>query len=148
MTHNEGIEKWINRGKSAPWLTCSRKSSFIEESLLFKSHNLEPIQFLSVNVYLQARKNDTHMHSSQGCCALSSWREHSRSLQRVVSLRGAQAFRVAVLLSAQPLCMAPADDVDFYGSSSRSIPVELSSGAFAIDCVHFAQFCCARLHLA
>ena len=52
----------LRRGKSAPWLTCSRKSSFIEESLLFKSHNLEPNQFLSVNVYLQARKH-THTHT-------------------------------------------------------------------------------------
>ena len=113
------------RGKSAPWLTCSRKSSFIEESLLFKSHNLEPIQFLSVNVYLQARKNDTHMHSSQGCCALSSWREHSRCSQLAVLLCGAEAFKVAVLITVQRLCVAPDDDGDFYGSSSRSVPVEL-----------------------
>ena len=71
---------------------------------------LKPIQFLSVNVYLQARKNDTHMHSSQGCCALSSWREHSRCSQLAVLLCGAQALQVMVLLMAQHLCMAPDDD--------------------------------------
>ena len=88
------------------------------------------------------------MHYSQGCCALSAWREHSRGSKLVVPLRGAQAFKVTVLLKAQRLCMASADDVTIYGSSSSSIRVELAPGAFALACVHFAHFCCVRLHLA
>jgi len=50
------------------------------------------------------------MHYFQGCCALSAWREHSRGSKLAVLLRGAQAFKVAVLLKAQRLCMAPADN--------------------------------------
>jgi len=88
------------------------------------------------------------MHYLHGCCALSSWREHSRSSKLATLLRGAQAFKVAVLLTAHRLCMAPADDGTFYGSSSSTIRVELASGAFAPACVHVAQFCCDRLHLA
>ena len=66
-------------------------------------HFLEPIQFLSVNVYLQARK-EKHTHAlSQGCCLLSSWREDSRSSQLVALLRGAQDFIVTVLLTVQRL---------------------------------------------
>ena len=88
------------------------------------------------------------MHYSQVCCALSAWREHSRGLQLVVPLRGAQAFNVTVLLTVQRLCVAPADNGEFYGSSSSDVQVELASGAFATACVHFAHLCCARPHLA
>ena len=68
------------------------------------------------------------MHYSQGCCALSAWREHSRGSKLVVPLRGAQALHVAVLLTAQRLCMASDDDGDFYGSSSSSIQVAPAPG--------------------
>ena len=88
------------------------------------------------------------MHYLLGCCAVSSWRQHSRSSKRVVLLFGAQAFQVTVLLTAQGLCMAPADDGQFYGSSSPSVQVELATGAFATGCVHFAHLRCARPHLA
>jgi hypothetical protein len=88
------------------------------------------------------------MHYSQGCCALSAWREHSRSSKRVVLLRGAQDSIVTVLLTARGLRMAPDDDGQFYGSSSSTIRVELASGAFAPACVHFAHLRCARPHLA
>ena len=88
------------------------------------------------------------MHYFQGCCALSSRREHSRSSKRVVLLRGARDSIVTVLLTARGLRMAPDDDGQFYGSSSSDVQVELASGAFATACVHFAHLCCARPHLA
>ena len=88
------------------------------------------------------------MHSSQGCCALSSWREHSRCSQLAVLLCGAEAFKVAVLITVQRLCVAPDDDGDFYGSSSGSVRVELATGAFATGCVHFAHLRCARPHIS
>jgi hypothetical protein len=69
------------------------------------------------------------MHYSQGCCAVLSWREHSRSSQLVALLRGAQDFIVTVLLTVQRLCMAPADDGEIFGSSSSHVQVELCSGA-------------------
>ena len=88
------------------------------------------------------------MHYSQGSCALSEWREHSRSSKRAVPLRGAQAFKVTVLLTAQRLCVAPDDDGDFYGSSSGSVRVELATGALATGCMHFAHLRCARPHIS
>ena len=89
-----------------------------------------------------------HYKYSQGCCALSLWREHSRSSKLATLLRGAQAFIVTVLLKARGLCMAPADDGVIYGSSSSTIRVELATGAFATGCEHFAHLRCARPHLA
>ena len=88
------------------------------------------------------------MHYSQGCCALSAWREHSRRTQLAVPLRGAQALEVTVLLTAQRLCTAPDDDGELYRSSSCSIEVELASGAFATVCVHFEHLCCVRPHIS
>ena len=63
-------------------------------------------------------------------------------------LRGAQDFIVTALLTVQRLCMAPADDGQFYGSSSPSVQVELATGAFATGCVHFAHLRCARPHIS
>jgi hypothetical protein len=40
-------------------------------------------------------------------------------------LRGAQVLQITVLLTAQSLCVAPADNGFFYGSSSSTIQVEL-----------------------
>ena len=87
------------------------------------------------------------MYYTPNGAVLFSWREHSRCSKRVVLLRGAQALKVAVLLAAQSLCMAAADNGYFYGSSSCSLPVELHRVRFATACVRIAQIRCARLHL-